>query len=315
MPRAGSPPPPPGGRPTGPPLPMNIGEVADPPFARLPDPSTLFDARAHRFLALSGNHELEGYLKFLSSLAAAQQRIVAGLPQPELPPPDAILTARQHGMPPLSIGKWRPDAVSDATFSALLTEIAAPDAPAATREAIELARSAGQEARRNMMLAVLLDEVPENEIAAHVLAAAAVQVHFTRVAARLDAGSLVRVADAACPVCGGMPVASMIVGWNNAANTRFCCCSICSTQWHAVRSKCLLCGEDRGVAYHGVEGGRETVQGETCEPCGGYVKLMQQIKEPDIEPFADDVATLALDMVLQREGWLRGSANPFLLGY
>jgi FdhE protein len=165
------------------------------------------------------------------------------------------------------------------------------------------------------MLAVLLDDVPETEIAAHVLAAAAVQVHFTRMAARLEADKLVHVADGACPVCGGMPVASMIVGWTNAANTRFCCCSVCSTLWHAVRTKCLLCGEDKGVAYHAIEGGRETVKGETCESCGGYLKLMQQIKEPDIEPFADDVATLALDMVLEREGWRRGSANPFLLGY
>lgn len=315
MPRAGSPPPPSGGRPDGPPLPMNIGEVADPPFVRLPDPAAVFDVRSKRFAALAAKHELEGYLKFLSALAAAQHAIVPGLPAAELPPPDVILTARQHAMPPLSIGKWRPDAVSDATFSALLASLSAPDAPAATLEAIAKTGDASEEARRNLMLAVLLDDVPSNEVAAHVLAAAAVQVHFTRAAARLEADKLVRVADGACPACGGMPVASMIVGWNNAANTRFCCCSICSTLWHAVRTKCLLCGEDKGVTYHSIEGGRETVQGETCGSCGGYVKLMQQIKEPDIEPFADDVATLALDMVLQRESWRRGSANPFLLGY
>lgn len=315
MPRAGSPPPPPGGRPAGPPLPMNIGEVADPPFARVPDPSTVFEIRAQRFSTLAEKHELAGYLKFLAQLAGAQHRIVPGLPEVELPPPDAILTAREHTMPPLSIGKWRPDAVSDATFSALLASIVVPDASPSTVEALDKTRKGSEEWRRNLMMAVLLDEVPESEVAEHVLAAAAIQVQFTRAAARLEADKLVRVADGACPVCGGMPVASMIVGWSNSANTRFCCCSVCSTLWHAVRAKCLLCGEDKGVAYHGIEGGSETVRAETCDSCGGYIKLMQQINEPAIEPFADDVATLALDMVLQRERWRRGSANPFLLGY
>ena len=32
-------------------------------------------------------------------------------------------------------------------------------------------------------------------------------------------------------------------------------------------------------------------------------------------PFADDVATLALDMLVREGGYRRGSVNPFLLGY
>jgi FdhE protein len=34
-----------------------------------------------------------------------------------------------------------------------------------------------------------------------------------------------------------------------------------------------------------------------------------------LEPFADDVATVGLDMLLTEEGWKRGGQNPFLLGY
>ena len=36
---------------------------------------------------------------------------------------------------------------------------------------------------------------------------------------------------------------------------------------------------------------------------------------PVLEPLADDVASLGLDMLLAEEGWKRGGQNPFLLGY
>ena len=34
-----------------------------------------------------------------------------------------------------------------------------------------------------------------------------------------------------------------------------------------------------------------------------------------LDPVADDVASLGLDLLLRKEGFHRGSANPFLLGY
>ncbi len=39
-------------------IPIPIGEVATPPFVRLPDPATLFGTRAQRFRALARDHEL-----------------------------------------------------------------------------------------------------------------------------------------------------------------------------------------------------------------------------------------------------------------
>ncbi len=60
----------------------------------------------------------------------------------------------------------------------------------------------GPDARAAMLRAVLLDEVPEDRVAEHVLAAAALQVHMTRLAARLDADGLVKVADGADPRSG-----------------------------------------------------------------------------------------------------------------
>ena len=61
--------------------------------------------------------------------------------------------------------------------------------------------------------------------------------------------------------------------------------------------------------------GRQSVKAETCESCHGYVKILHQHKEPALDPVADDVATLALDLLLRELGYRRGAVNPFLLGY
>lgn len=295
--------------------PMDIGEVADPPFAVLPDPGRVFLTRSERFAALAPGHDLEPYLRVLSQIARSQHDILKDLPDPALPSPERLQLARENTMPPISTGQIVLDESADRTFEALLKALAAAELADTSRAAVETVEKAGPEARRLMMQAVILDEIPGDAIAEHVIAAAAVQVIFTRLAARLDVETLERVADGACPSCGGAPVASAIVGWQGAHGTRFCTCSICATQWNVVRIRCLVCSSEKGIAYHSIEGGSETVMGETCEACDSYVKMLHQHKDAALEPVADDVASLALDLTLTKEGWTRASVNPFLMGY
>lgn len=312
MPRDGSPALPQGVTPAEP---MSIGQVANPPFAILPKPGQLFLKRADRFATLAPGHELQPYLEFLAKLARAQHDVQSGLPQPNLPSADRLATARANAMPPLSLGQVALDETADHTLVAILDLLQPQDLNDTSKTAVETLRGASAEFRRLAMRAVLLDEVPSDAIAAHVLAAAAVQVHFACMAAQLDVDSLQSVADAACPVCGGGPVSSMVVGWEGSHGTRFCTCSICATHWHVPRIRCVPCGTEKGIAYHSIEGGDETVMGETCESCRAYVKMLHQFKNTVLDPVADDVASLGLDLTLTREGFERASVNPFLIGY
>lgn len=295
--------------------PMDIGEIANPPFVVLPKPDELFLNRAERFDALAPGHKLEAYIRFLARLSRAQHDVQGSLAAPRMPPPDRLLTAREHGMPPVSFVQVDLDDVADATFRGIADRLADGELTDQARAAVEAVRAAPAQAREAMMRAVMMDEVPTSAVAEHVLAAAALQVHFARIAARLPADTLKPVADGACPVCGSPPVTTMVVGWEGSHGTRFCTCSICQTQWHVVRVKCLSCGAEKGIAYQSIEGGSETVMGETCDSCGSYVKMLHQHKDPALDPVADDVASLALDIVLGKEGLVRASANPFLLGY
>jgi FdhE protein len=295
--------------------PVPIGEVATPAFTRLPDPPNLFGARARRFRNLADGHDLEPYLLFLADLAEAQDRVQVDLPEPTLPEPDALRRAREFGMPPLDRNRFVVDPVFDTTLDRLLLlaeGIPMPDSAAAARGRT---RAADAIARESITQAVLADSIPIEAMAEHGYVAAALQVHFARLAARLDPRLLVPVGDGVCPVCGGPPAASMVVGWQGAHGTRYCGCGLCGTLWNYVRIKCALCASTKGIGYQEIEGGPGTVKAETCDSCRGYLKVLQQHKDPGVDIIADDVASLGLDLLVHEAGFRRGGVNPFLLGY
>jgi FdhE protein len=291
------------------------GEVAKPPFTILADPLTRFKRHAERFAKIAPGHQLEGYLNFLSNLSQIQHDCQAGLQPAHLPLANEIEKALAHHMPPISIGQFEPDATADQTFERILELLEATAMPEAARTALANISRLECEARRQMMRAILLAEIPTGEIAEHVYAAAAVQVHFNRLAIQLDAKSLVEVAPGACPACGGSPVASVVVELPRVSGTRYCCCSLCGTLWNVSRITCVVCGGDKGIAYHNIEGISDTIKAETCDSCQSYVKIFHQHKDPNLDPVADDIGSLGLDILLREQGFSRGSANPFLFGY
>jgi len=295
--------------------PIAIGEVAKPPFARLPDPAIMFGRRCERLRVLAEGHQLPSYLLFLGDICEAQHRVQRGLPGGELPTADAIARARQLRVPPLDRLSFARDAAMDATWDGLLglaRDIAMPDDG---RAALMRAQAADRGEFAAMVRAVLANAIPVGALAEHVFVAAALQVHFARLAAQLDAETLLPVGQGVCPACGSPPVSSIVVGWSDALNTRFCACWLCGTLWNYPRVKCVLCGATEGINYKEIAGGAKTVAAEACDSCHGYLKVLQQNANPSLDPVADDVATLGLDLLLRQSEYRRGGINPFLFGY
>ena len=58
--------------------PIPVGEIAKPPFVHLPDPLSLFRARAERLRALAQTHGLRPYLLFLAGLSDGTTTEVMG---------------------------------------------------------------------------------------------------------------------------------------------------------------------------------------------------------------------------------------------
>ncbi|WP_020178379.1 formate dehydrogenase accessory protein FdhE [Methylopila sp. M107] len=311
------------------PQPDVIGVTPQAAFAVAPDPKSMFSARAARFTALAPGHPLEEYLVFLGELSRIQHDILPSLPEPRPPAPDALERAYEFGMPPLDRARFEPDEAALATLTRLLDHAVAVKMPEPASEA--RARLANDEALRLKIIGEALESAAAVEtLADHVFASAALQVHFARLASGLDAARLKPVGVGACPCCGGPPVASLVVGWESAHGVRYVVCALCGTMWNHVRVKCVACDATAGVAYRALtpdgeaveqekpgkaRADAEPVKAETCDACKCYVKIMQQHAVPGIDPVADDVATLGLDLKVREAGWARAAFNPYLLGY
>ncbi|HEV7310267.1 formate dehydrogenase accessory protein FdhE [Ensifer sp.] len=297
------------------PDPSLIGGVPTPPLALLPEPIRLFQARARRFAFLAENNSLAPYLTFLAALSKLQARLAATLPAVTAVPASRIAEAARATMPPIDRASLAEDAALVATLEAVVEGAADIAMPEPARLALDAVRAAGEDDRRWLLANILSDQVPADSAAPHLFAAAAVQVHLARLAATLDAQSLVPVSLGLCPACGGRPATSSVMGTQGIENVRYAACACCSTQWNEVRVKCLCCGSTKGVSYRSVEVSEATVKAETCRQCQSWVKILYQVKNPSLDPIADDVGSLGLDILMKETEFQRGGFNPFLVGY
>ncbi|WP_442970709.1 formate dehydrogenase accessory protein FdhE [Roseomonas sp. USHLN139] len=287
-----------------------------PAFCLVPDPAPLFAARAARFRVLAQGHDLAPYLGFLAGLCDAQAALAADLPPLAPPPTEQLQRARDNAMPPLDRAAIAGDPVLAETARRFLDAIRDLEMPAPAAAGLdELRRNDGADLKK-MLANVLADAMPAEALPQHLFLAAAMQVHMARAAAALDAKALLPLATGVCPVCGGPPVASMVVGRQGAEGARYAACACCNSQWNEVRIKCLACGSTKGVGYQSPEGEEmPVVKAECCDSCQSWVKIFYQDKNPSLETVADDVASLGLDLMMQQTGYRRAGFDPFLVGY
>jgi len=146
---------------------------------------------------------------------------------------------------------------------------------------------------------------------------AAQQIAWTRHAASLEAASVAAPATAhSCPICGSAPVAGVIHVGTEAGGLRYLHCSLCHTAWHHVRAACIACGEGKDISYRSIDDHEDGARAEACDACHSYLKLLLAEKvpgAPNLDPIADDMASLALDILVSEENYQRIGINPFLL--
>jgi FdhE protein len=153
-----------------------------------------------------------------------------------------------------------------------------------------------------------------HEAAAACFVIAAMQVAWARAAAMMNAVDAEPAAGGVrCPMCASPPVVSVVEAADSLHGTRFLICPLCSTRWHFVRIKCASCASTKGIAYQQIAGGNGAVKAETCDECRTYTKILYLEKDGQLEPLADDLASYALDVLVEQAGWRRATSNPFLM--
>lgn len=298
------------------PDPSVIGGVPKAPLAFLPNPAAVLDKRAGRFAWLAGHGgNLAPYLRFLADLTGVQARLARDLPALPAPPPDRIDLARSSRMPPIDRSALAHDPDMHATLDRFLAEVAGIEMPEPARLALSAVTAVGIADRHWLLENILSDTIPDDSVAPHLFVAAAVQLHLARLAATLDAGKLVRIRTGTCPACGGRPATSSVMGAAGIESTRYATCGCCATQWNEVRVVCLCCGSNAAISYRSAETDEATVKAEVCGDCNSWVKILYQVKNASLDPIADDVASLGLDMLMKDTPFRRGGFDPFIAGY
>ncbi len=278
----------------------------------LPVPSVLFADRAARFAALADGHSLSDWLRFLGRLTTAQHMASLSLPGLSMPDADTLEQARDHGMPPLNASALPRPPVWREVLRQLVQAVAA-DAPQSAGSVLNGLMTA-DDARLEALADLLLTGVPQPEDAATLpFVAAALQVVFTTLASQLDVRQIKGIdAHGVCPVCGSLAVCSIVRLGAVVNNLRYLHCSLCNTEWNLSRATCTTCNTDKGVALQELDGSNGAVRAETCDHCKSYLKMVYQEKDPLVDPVADDLATLALDILVDEAGYTRSGPNLLL---
>ncbi|QRX82589.1 formate dehydrogenase accessory protein FdhE [Glaciimonas sp. PAMC28666] len=318
------------------------------PRLRLPPSDGVFKARAARLRKLAANEiagtpvstELSGYLLLMADVVEAQDAVFASLTDADaaLPDQNMLEMARQHAMPPLPLAGARPLAWH-AIFARLLTSLA-PSAKSRPQLVPVLAalQALDTASLDTFADAVLNQRIEEVDPAHAPFIAAALQILWTHRASKLMLQDVPTLETAAlCPVCGSHPVASVVRIGGQSQGYRYLHCELCASEWHMVRVKCSHCEKNANIAYQGLRSrdtemdaeidakkvsaplkankandAQKVIRAETCDDCHTYRKIVNQEHDYEVEPLADDLASLMLDVLVTEAGYNRASMNPLL---
>lgn len=310
------------------------------PFLNLPVPASVFAERQMRLRQLANGHAMREFLLFMSDVARAQHACLASFPPVPVPDRDALGRAVRTGRPPMPATEWPRDAAWWVGLRAIVADLGRQaGGNAALSAALGTLASASDDWLEAQADALLTNVMHGLDLATAPIVGAALQAYWTHMVcevqrAHVGSGDVFgRIDDqGACPCCGSRPTASITRTSGGAAGQRYLHCSLCSTQWHLVRIRCAHCLSSEHIAYQSLEradadeqpddaaaaGGasraaQAAVQAETCDDCGRYLKILHTERDPFVEPVADDLATVTLDLLVSESGRRRHGVNLLLL--
>lgn len=297
-----------------------------------PQRGSVYAERAMRLRQLAAGHAMGDYLVFISMLAQAQQAALDELARGSgwaVPDAQAIDRALRDGRPPLAASDWpRDERWHREVLQHIVAELQRSVGPGPVADMLDRLAAADDVHLERQADALLTGVMAGLDLASAPVVAAALQVMWTHLACQLGEAPLGLLDDAGvCPCCGSRPVASITRSSGESTGQRFLHCSLCNVEWYLERVRCSHCGKTEHVAYQsldragqaegevdsGERAAKAAVQVETCDDCGHYLKIVHTDREPFVEPVADDLASLTLDLLVSETGLQRHGVNLMLL--
>lgn len=303
------------------------------PFLHWPERATFFAEREMRLRQLSRSHAMGDFLAFMADLAHAQDTQLKALQGVTLPDGAAIDEAARRGVPPLPSADWPRDPAWHGVLKAMAVALQA-SAPAGAQPVLQRLAGADEVFLERQADALLNGVMAGLDLASAPIVAGALQVYWTHMVLAVkqhhqgQGQPFGRVDDeTVCPCCGSRPTASITRSAGESLGQRYLHCSLCGMQWHMVRIKCPHCLSTKSLSYHSLDAADKTddteasaaraalatVQAESCDECGHYLKMVHTDRDPFVDPVADDLASLTLDLLVSETGKQRGGVNLMLL--
>jgi FdhE protein len=313
-----------------------------------PQRARVFAEREMRLRQLAQGHAMGDFLAFMADLARAQQEQLGRFPAVPVPDAAALDRASQRGVPPIPAHDWPRDPVWHQVLRALARQVRAR-APEGADAALDKLIGADETFLERQADALLHGVLPGSgsglDLACAPIVGAALQVYWTHMLLTVQGqqGPLLPAArtvfgrlddEALCPCCGSQPTASLTRTAGASQGQRYLHCSLCNLQWHMARTRCTHCLASTGLAYQSVDvigdegethpagaddegagsrAAQAVIQAETCDLCHHYLKIMHTDRDAFVDPVADDLASLTLDLLVSETGQHRHGVNLMLL--
>ncbi|CRY55701.1 MULTISPECIES: formate dehydrogenase accessory protein FdhE [Yersinia] len=277
-------------------------------FANL---KSLYTRRTERLQQLALDNPLSDYLDFAAKITQAQQKALYDYPL-VLDMKAELEQSAASGKPPLDASVFPRTEHWRKLLSALIAELR-PDAPDHILAVLDNLEKASVNELELYADALLNREFGQIGSEKAPFIWAALSLYWAQMASQIPGKARAEYGEHRqfCPVCGSIPVSSVVhIGTNNGL--RYLHCNLCESEWHVVRIKCSNCEETRDLNYWSLDSEQAAVKAESCGDCGTYLKILYQEKDPLVEAVADDLASLILDAKMEGEGFARSSINPFL---
>jgi len=270
------------------------------------NPKNLYQRRAARLRELAQDHPLADYLLFAAAIADAQLALLETMPIPQ------ALSGEQLANKPLDVKNWQRDPIWRKLLTALLEKLK-PSANDQILTTIEWLEKAADSELEDLADKVLAQEFATISSDKAVFVWAALSLYWFQLVQQIPHNAKQESTEDLhlCPVCSASPTASMIhLGTNQGL--RYMHCSLCESEWNMVRTQCTNCGESSDLDYWSLDDHLAAVRSESCGSCHSYLKALYQEKDPKMEVIADDLASIFLDMEMEKKGFMKSGLNPFV---
>lgn len=275
----------------------------------LPKLDQHYRQRAERLEQLADGHAMADYLRFAAGIAAAQQQLLESLPLPDGANARLELIGDQA---PLDRARLPRDPYWQQLLAGLI-ECLRPTASPQVQAVLDALQDSSAEQLEALAGALLAGRFDAVGSARALFLWSALSLYWAQLAARLPLQASAELGERRqfCPVCGGSPSASVVLG-GEQSGLRYLHCGLCESRWHMVRVKCSNCEEAGKLDYWSLDDKGAPIKAESCGDCESYLKVLYLDRAQGMDVFADDLASLALDAEVERQGFARSGLNPFM---